>query len=64
MSRPRTEVTLNTQRSIVAKYKKGGPTGGLVALAKAFNMSISVIRRVLVENEIEIRGRGRPATVA
>lgn len=60
MSRPRTVVSSNTQRSIVSKYGKGI---GLVALAEEFKLAVPVIRRVLVENDVAIRGRGRPATV-
>lgn len=58
MSRPRTKVASNTVRSIVSKYTRGA---GLVALAEEFELSASVIRRVLVDNDVPIRGRGRPA---
>lgn len=58
MPRPQIVVKPNTQRSIVSKYNKGL---GLVALAAEFELSTPVIRRVLVDNDVEIRGRGRPA---
>ncbi len=58
MARPRIKVLSNTQRSIVSKYGKGL---GLVALATEFELSPPVIRRVLTENKVTIRGRGRPA---
>lgn len=58
MSRPRIEVTANAKRSMVAKYNKGA---GLVALAEEFELSVPVVRRVLAEAGVTIRGRGRPA---
>ena len=60
MSRPKIEVKSNTARSITAKYRKGT---GLVALAKEFELSIPVIRRVITDNGVEVRGRGRPVAV-
>ena len=57
MARPRTKVTANQTRSIVSRYKKGT---GLVALAEMFGFSAPVIRRVLADGAVEIRGRGRP----
>lgn len=59
MARPRKTVTSNQQRSIVARYKKGE---GLVEIAEAIKLGIPVVRRVLVDNKITIRGRGRPVT--
>ncbi len=61
MSRSKMVVKSNTVRSIVAKYGKGI---GFVELANTFDISIPVIRRVLTENGVKIRGRGRPALVA
>jgi len=60
MARPKIVVAENTRRSIVSKYGKGD---GLVALAAEFEVSLPVIRRVLVDSGSEIRGRGRPVTV-
>lgn len=57
MARPRIEVVGNRQKSIVSKYGKGA---GLVALAAEFELSVPVIRRVLTEGKVTIRGRGRP----
>ena len=59
MSRPQTVVSSNQQRSIIAKYRKGD---GLVVLSELFKFSTGVIRRVLKDNRVAIRGRGRPAT--
>lgn len=61
MGRTRITVTSNKTRSLVTKYKKGA---GLVALAEEFGLSTPVIRRLLTENDVVIRGRGRPVTVA
>ena len=58
MSRSRIVVKSNTQRSIVSKYGKGA---GLIALATEFELSVPVIRRVLTEGKVSIRGRGRPS---
>ena len=57
MSRPRIELKANAVRSMVSKYNKGA---GLVALAEEFGISLPVVRRVLAENGVTIRGRGRP----
>ena len=59
MSRTQTKVSSNEQRSIVSKYNKGA---GLVSLATDCGYSIPVIRRVLTEQKVSIRGRGRPVT--
>jgi len=61
MARSKIEVTANATRSIVSKYEKGA---GLVALTEEFELSIPVIRRVLTENGVKIRGRGRPVVAA
>ncbi len=61
MSRMKTKVSSNQQRSIVSKYNKGS---GLGALAEEFGMGPAVIRRVLADNDVAIRGRGRPAATA
>ena len=58
MARPLKVVNSNTRRSIKSKYNKGQ---GLVALATEFELSTPVIRRVLTEADVEIRGRGRPS---
>lgn len=58
MPRPKIEVTANAKRSMVSKYNKGA---GLIALAEEFELSIPVVRRVLVNAGVTIRGRGRPA---
>jgi hypothetical protein len=61
MGRAQIQLTANQTKSIVSKYNKGV---GLVALATEFEHSIPVIRRVLSENKVKVRGRGRPVTVA
>ena len=61
MSRPRTKVSSNHTRSIVSKYTKFGM--GLVALADEFELSASVIRRVLLDEGVKLRSRGRPQLV-
>lgn len=61
MARPQIKVASNTARSIVSKYGKGA---GLVVLAEEFELSVPVIRRVLTEGGVKIRGRGRPVTAA
>ena len=57
MGRAKTEVTENQRRSILSRYQKGE---GFNPIGEALNLSFGVIRRVLVENNVEIRGRGRP----
>ncbi len=61
MGRSRTEFSYNLTRSIVSKYKKDI---GLVELALRFGVSTTVIARILREQGVKIRGRGRPVTVA
>jgi len=61
MARAKVKLTANQVRSIVSKYNKNV---GLVALATEFGHSVPVIRRVLEENDVTIRGRGRPVAVA
>ena len=58
MARPKTKVTSNERRSIISKYTNHGY--GLVELSELFEYSVTVIRRVLVEANATIRGRGRP----
>lgn len=58
MGRPKTKVSANEVRSLVSRYNKGV---GLVELSQAFSYSVPVIRRVLAEKKVRIRGRGRPA---
>jgi len=60
MSRSKTKVTANQVRSIVAQYNKGGPGNGLVAIAERLELGVQIIRRVLVEAGVKIRGKGRP----
>lgn len=43
--------------SMVKKYNAGA---GLAALAEKYEVSLGVVRRVLTENGVTIRGRGRP----
>ena len=57
MGRTKVTITANQTRSLVSKYAKGT---GLVALAKEFELSVPVIRRLLDEADVTIRGRGRP----
>ncbi len=57
MARPKKTVTENQRRSIVSRYNKGE---GLISLSSEFELSPPVIRRVLIENKVSIRGRGRP----
>jgi len=60
MSRKQTKVTENQKRSIIAQYNKGGEGNGLVAIAKRLELGVQIIRRVLVEADVTIRGKGRP----
>lgn len=61
MARPQITMLANAVKSLVSKYNKGT---GLVALSEEFETSVPVIRRILTENEVKIRGRGRPAVTA
>ena len=61
MGRPQATVTENQRRAIVSRYQKGA---GFVELSDDFKRSIPVIRRILVDNKVKIRGRGRPVTAA
>lgn len=54
------EFDAKATKSIVNQYTKGGPGNGMQAFAKEYGVSLGTIRRVLVENGVEIRGRGRP----
>jgi hypothetical protein len=60
MARPRIVVSENHRRSIVSRYDKGE---GLRNIGKALGYKLQIVRRVLVENGIEIKDRGRPVTV-
>ena len=60
MARPRTVVPENTRRSIVAKYGKGI---GLVQIAADTELCVTVVRRCLIDNQVALRGRGRPRKV-
>jgi len=57
MPRPKIKVSVNQQRSIVSRYKKGE---GLVAISNALKLGVGVVRRVLADGKIKIRKRGRP----
>jgi hypothetical protein len=64
MPRPKKEVTENQRRSIIAKYNSGM---GLREIGDSFEdntLAVAVVRRVLVENNVAIRGRGRPCVAA
>jgi len=60
MARPKIELKARALKQAVSSYNKGV---GLVALAEKCGVSIPVIRRVLAEAGVTIRGRGRPVTV-
>jgi hypothetical protein len=64
MPRPKTEVSANQVRGILAKYAadRDPKPMGLLEIAESFepSLTVAVVRRVLVENGVEIRGRGRP----
>lgn len=60
MGRPKLQVNKRTQKTIVRAYTRKVRPLGLVALAEEVKVSIPVIRRILVENKVTIRGRGRP----
>ena len=57
MAKPRKAVSAAQVREILARYEQGI---GLHLLGLDFRHAPSVIRRVLVENGIEIRRMGRP----
>lgn len=61
MAREKITLNANQTKSLVSKYNKGA---GLVALVGEFEVSLPVIRRVLVENGVKIRKRGRPVAAA
>jgi len=61
--RRKTEVTSNQVRSIVARYNKGGKGNGLIGIAEAVKLSPGIVRRVLLEQNVTLRGRGRPRIV-
>ena len=44
-------------RDLCFRYKSGG---SLEQLAVEFGLTVTIVRRVLVENDVTIRGRGRP----
>lgn len=58
MARPKVKVSANQTRSIVSRYGKGE---GLVAISEALDLGVQIIRRILGEQGVEVRGRGRPA---
>jgi hypothetical protein len=55
--RPKTEVSAKDRAKIVKLYSDGT---GLVPLTVLVDLSVYVIRRVLAEEGITLRGRGRP----
>lgn len=57
MARPRKVVTENQRRSIVSRYAKGD---GFADIGKDLELTAAVIRRTLTDNNVTIRGRGRP----
>ena len=57
MPRPKIKVSVNQQRSIVSRYKKGD---GLVAISEALELGVGVVRRILADGKVKIRKRGRP----
>jgi hypothetical protein len=65
MPRSKTVISENQRRSIIAKYT-GEKAMGMLEIGESFEtpLTVAVVRRVLVENGIEIRGRGRPCLVA
>lgn len=60
MGRSKLEVAKSVQKTIVSGYTRQRKPLGLLALADKVTLSIPVIRRVLVENKVTIRDRGRP----
>ena len=57
MARSKKTVTENQRRSIVAQDAQGK---GLKEIGDGLETSVGVIRRVLADSGVEIRGRGRP----
>lgn len=55
----RIELTTAQIKSMAKKYQKGM---GAVALGLEYEVSPSTVLRLLREEGVEIRGRGRPAT--
>jgi len=53
------EFSATDTKALVKRYNKGE---GLVALADTYDVPLGTIRRVLVEQGVVIRGRGRPRT--
>lgn len=51
-------ITANQRRSIVSRYTKRDQ--GLVQIAEETGLGIGVVRRVLTEEDVQLRGRGRP----
>lgn len=60
MGRPLLKLGKRDVGTIVKGYTRKVKPLGLVALAKKIEVSIPVIRRILIENEVTVRGRGRP----
>ncbi len=44
-------------RDLCLRYRRGD---SLERLAVEFGLTVTIVRRVLVENDVTIRGRGRP----
>ena len=55
------KVTRKYTRTILSRYNKGR---GLEYIADEFGLAVSVIRRVLTDEGVKIRGRGRPLITA
>lgn len=62
MGRPKLEVAKRVRKTIVSGYTRKNKPLGLVALSDKVTLSIPVVRRILVEEGVEVRGRGRPVT--
>lgn len=61
MAKPQKQVSAAQQKKIVDLYNQGY---GLVAISKNLGHCGAVVRRVLVENGVEIRPVGRPCKEA
>jgi len=60
MGRPKLELNKKTVRTIVSGYNRKRRPLGLAALAEKVGVSIPVVRRILVDEGVTVRGRGRP----
>jgi hypothetical protein len=57
MARKRKEISEAQRRRIIAAYKEGL---GMLKIGNSLGHNVVVIRRVLIENNLVVRGRGRP----